>query len=506
MANYKLLVKKAELEAKTKAMIERENEAGGNSISFEQGRKSGKKKSLDKAEEGEAAAGRKKKRNKKEKKRVTVQQDRSSTPSGEQARPQMTGFGVSGDMGRLTDLSFGKMSGPFHGGINTPGGDEFWCGVAGDGGMPAPGGNFSGLPPPPFASQEARMMENMENHKKEAQFAAMKEAQQLAEARMAAAGAHRGDGYAPGDIQKKFAALAEAEARHRMQMEIEGGMMGGRSSMLGNAGGGQGQQQDKIPQDAGPSGRGGPSDSFPPYDSKSSFAGQGNFTQGGSSSASGMSSSMRAQFMDRFGSDMSGAGEMPQGFRYPPPNTCATDQDQRFDMEVERFLSCLGREIKEKHRRHRMGQGGTTASASPTADGSGFGGNMGKEGMGAGMGMGSRGSKGGFPNQMMAGMPMGARAEMMAGMMMRNGASGNSNYNAADQPNPEMMAEMMRRNNVGAAANNNSGMMPRPPFDGNDFAQRRQGRGGVGGGGGGGDDDNPALPEYGWGQNGPNQR
>merc|ERR1712232_445229 len=50
MANYKLLVKKAELEAKTKAMIERENEAGGNSISFEQGRKSGKKKSLDKAE------------------------------------------------------------------------------------------------------------------------------------------------------------------------------------------------------------------------------------------------------------------------------------------------------------------------------------------------------------------------------------------------------------------------------------------------------------------------
>lgn len=153
-----------------------------------------------------------------------------------------------------------------------------------------------------------------------------------------------------------------------------------------------------------------------------------------------------------------------------------------------------------------MGQGGMTAPATPSTDGPGFGGNMGNEGMGAGMGMGFSGTKAGFPNQMMMGMGM--RAEMMAGMMMRNGASDKSNYNAADQPNPEMMAEMMRRNSVGGAATNNSRMMPQPPFDGNDFGQRQQG-GGDGGGQNfvsGRDDDNPALPEYGWGQNGRNQR
>lgn len=203
---------------------------------------------------------------------------------------------------------------------------------------------------------------------------------------------------------------------------------------------------------------------------------------------------------------------MPQSMpSYPPPPTPgeSSNEDQHFDMEVERFLSCLGREIKDKHRKNRKGQGGAAVPAPSGPAGlvatGGFGGKFGAEGMGMGAGVGMRGAAPGLPNQMMMGMPMGMRAEMMAGVM-RNSSGVNSNHSSAYQPSSKMMAEMtMARNSGGDGSAPN-----KPPFDGNDFQQRQQGvvvggsdqdvvRDGVGK-----DDDNPSLSEYGWRRDGLN--
>mmetsp|Transcript_21412 Transcript_21412/g.34812 ORF Transcript_21412/g.34812 Transcript_21412/m.34812 type:complete len:587 (+) Transcript_21412:101-1861(+) len=583
-----------------------------------------KKRLIDEAVEGGTIVGQKKKRFKKEEAKAAASQYRSSTPTEAQAKPQNSDFGGGGDMSRLTDLSFSRMSGSYHGAMNgpfdgaldTPRTDGFWSGMCGDAGdgRADPNGNGPGLPPPPFASNGgnfngARMAEHC---KKESQFVAMKEAQ--LQTRMAAAGANfmqensrrdtRAEAHnaAPnGDIKKKFAALKEAEARHRMQMEMQGGMMSSRALH-------EGQQQDwhgfGMPRDAftrdnmqrmpqvgrSVGGSGDSSDLFPPHDSKFDVKGEGTFLPGGTAGASGLPSPTRRQFMERFGADMPGAGNMPQGLpRHPPlpnngaPTTTDTNaQEDQFDKEVERFLSCLGREIKEKHRRNHGGRGGTSAPSSDDLASNvatGFGGSFSNAGTGAGTGagMGMGASSAGVPNQMPMGMPMGTRAEMMADMMknrgtgninhnaanqphremvtqmVKNDGSGNINRNAANQPNQEMMAQMMMRNSGGntanhpnqemmaqmmmmsnngdianypdqermahmmmmrnsggGAGNNYSGMMPRPPFDGNEFQQHQQGVAGGNGGHNltsdslGGDDDNPALPEYGWGQNGAN--
>jgi len=616
MTKYKSCVKKAELEAKTKVLMEVDERDKAV-------KKSEMKRLIDEAVEGGTVVGQKKKRLKKEEAKVAASQDRSSTPTEAQAKPQTTDFGGGGDMSRLTDFSFSGMSGPFHGAmtgpfdgaLDTPRTDGFcsgMCGDAGDG-RTDPNGNVSSLPPPPFASNDGSLngARIAEHRKKESQFVAMKEAQ--LKARMAAAGAnfmqensHRDTcaearNAAPNDdIKKKFAALKEAEARHRMQMEMQGGMMGSRAMH-------EGQQQDwhgfGMPRDAftrdnmqrmpqggrAVGGSGDSSDLFPPHDSKSALTGEGTFLPRSTAGASGLPSPTRRQFMERFGADMPGAGNMPRGLpRYPPlptngaPTTIDTNaQEDQFDKEVERFLSCLGQEIKEKHRRNHGGRGDTSALASDDLASNvatDFGENFSNAGIGAAMGMGA--ASAGLPNQMSMGMPMGTRAEMMADMMknggsgninhnaanqphqemvtqmmMKNGGSGNINHNAANQPNQEMMAQMMMRNNGGNAANhpnqermarmmmmrnnddianypnqermaqmimmrnscggagNNSfGMMPQPPFDGNEFQQHQQGVAGGSGGQNftsdslGGDDDNPALPEYGWGQNGANRK
>ena len=79
--------------------------------------------------------------------------------------------------------------------------------------------------------------------------------------------------------------------------------------------------------------------------------------------------------MEHFGLIMPEAAAMegdmvPHAMPPPPaPDGGNQAQDQHFDMEVERFLSCLGQEIKAKHRMARMGGGGGgTGSASSGAE------------------------------------------------------------------------------------------------------------------------------------------
>ena len=105
---------------------------------------------------------------------------------------------------------------------------------------------------------------------------------------------------------------------------------------------------------------------------------------------------------------------------------------------------------------------------------------------------------------MMMGGMMGMNAQIMDQMVRRrNGGSGGSfgfgNNGSGPSPNqlsPAMMEEIMRRQ-VAAAGNFQGGTsMPAPPFYVTDNIRRQQE--GWEGGGGRGDDD-PALPEYGWG-------
>jgi uncharacterized protein YutD len=503
MESYRRDVKVAERDAKTKALSEVEQRNAGMMSRMEGGeqvvvppsvfveggggrnnsggkgsRKGGNKHRV---EEG---GGSKKKRAKRGNKREAEEIEFTPQIPKPQYYPEMfvggsgPGGMMMGDMARLTDfsrLSSGRGGGGFGMGdgssafansgmcgdiISTPlgGGGAGMVMHRGSGGSGASSGS-SGLPAPPFA--DGRM----------AVDARARMAARMAEARLAGAPGGSGKGrnrtkdgedgdkdvedkssLHTGDIKQKFAALAEAEARHRMQMEMQGSggsMMGGRFGSSGSGGG-----------------RGGPSEFMSSYNGKPTFMGQGAFGGGGSSGSGGLTPLQRRQMMmEQFGAG--GGGDMM--------NNSGSQSEQQFDMEVERFLSHLGKEIKENHRKTLISGGG----------GGGFGGGLGgSENLMAGMrgsmmggsgGGGSAASSALQEQQMMmmgGGMPMGGmRAEMMRNMMLGRGGGSTAN--------PEMMAEMM---------------MMRNSIMGNSVGARRQQQ--RGSGGGGGDEDDPELPEY----------
>ena len=411
---------------------------------------------------------------------------------------------LGGDMARFTDLA--RMSGPF---LNTPGGESFMAGMCGE---TASSADVGGLPPPPFgdggrrnnagpqSSQEARMavaqrmidarrsaalgggggglvndqsrrladdiMSDRSLVEERARLAIQMGDTRLAEQLLKSYQRKEDNNRMMGgndDIQQKFAKLAEAEARHRMQME----MQGGRGSMPGSDNR-FGQQQGRVGYD-------------------SMMAQQGNFQSG----------------------------------------TGGIQPEDQFDAEVDRFLSTLKTEIKENRRKQLMGSGGDGSSQGFGSMGGNFGAgssNFSTEEMMARMsrrmsGIGSGNSSAGdnrFQEEMIMRNSRGGgsdnRAEMMAQMQMmmmqqnRGGGSGGSRLpdNSANQISPELLAEMMRRERERLAASGADGvspnnsmdtMMPRPPFSVNDFIRQQQQ------GGGAENDDNPTIPEYGWSRN-----
>ena len=319
----------------------------------------------------------------------------------------------------------------------------------------------------------------------------------------------------PSDIQQKFAALAEAEARHRTQIEMQSGMIGNRNK-------GRGAWRDMD--------RGGPhdpyqrSDMFPPGAngmrrmpqgstsprSRSRQMGQNSFPQD-----FGGPSSMQRKFMEQFGIDLSqgrGVGNAPA--HYPRDGGADIPQEQEFDIEVDHFLSTLKEEIKENRRKQLMRAGASGGSGGSSVNApfmrAGIGGNTASTP--SSVGNNSRlGGATGYQeptSPMLMGSMMGMNAQMMDQMTRRmngsfaGGSFGFGNYGSGpspNQPSPAMMEELRRRQVAAAGNSQGGGSMPALPFYGTDNIRRQQE--GWGGGGGRGDDD-PALPEYGWGDEG----
>merc|ERR1712085_191579 len=298
-------------------------------------------------------------------------------------------------------------------------------------------------------------------------------------------------------------------------MEIQGGMLSQR-----NIGGGHHQQQGRhnifgMPRDRTQDVSGGPQDSHPPYNLKFDSMSQleNNFAPG----AGNMSSSLQRQMMEQFNTP-GGLSSVGRDMMPHPPPTAPSDtigKDEQFDMEVETFLACLGKEIKKNHRMNGSVGGGAGAGAALPSPSNGtgerasfassYGGNFGATAQGMGMvagmemggGMGSfpaspavmaegafvasgnsgggviqgRGigaatgmgfaaaaSASGFPsNQTMVGMHMGTSAETMVDMMKWGGqGDGGSISTSTNQPNPEMLAMakmMMGGGNSSTSAN-----------------------------------------------------
>ena len=184
---------------------------------------------------------------------------------------------------------------------------------------------------------------------------------ELAEARSAVATSY---------IQQKSGERAEAKARHHIQMEIQGGMLGrsvhpdrhvsGVTSSFGGS-------VPRIPQyvaagsGSGVGGPCGPSDFLSPYNCNPALMGQYNFAPGGSAGAVDLPSPIGRQFLGQFGAGVPQGmprGMMPEarGGMMPPPSTVgATAQEQQVDIEGGGVLSLLEREIKEKRRQNFMG-------------------------------------------------------------------------------------------------------------------------------------------------------
>ena len=206
-----------------------------------------------------------------------------------------------------------------------------------------------------------------------------------------------------------------------------------------------------------------------------------------------------------------------------PPHDGGADnpQEQEFDLEVDQFLSTLKEEIKENRRKQLMfggGSGGSSVNA-PFMRGGGGGGAPSKVGGGLGMEGGMPG-RGGISPEMMKNIMamnsggvgrdeispemmrhmMGMNNKQMMDQMMRRLSSGSFSYNnsigqSPHHPSQHMMEEFLRRQ-VGVGGTSQRGAsMPPPPLWMNDD-KRRQSQGRHGGTGQG--DDNPALPEYGW--------
>jgi len=234
----------------------------------------------------------------------------------------------------------------------------------------------------------------------------------------------------PSDVQQKFAALAEAEVRHRMQMDMQQHVMRNRSQERGGFRN---------------LGRGPPQNPFQRGDSVS----QDNNDQMGPESLA----VMQRKFMEQFGIDVSasvpsrGADNYTSAAAHDRPDGRANvPEEEEFDGEVDQFLSNLKEEIKQ-NRRKQMMQGGSVANNANIHD---F--------LGGGRGMAA----------MERMPPLGGTTPIGNGMMGMN-----------EQVLNQMM--LMRRGNSGSLG----GITPNLPFYAN--------------GGGGGPNDDPALPEYGYG-------
>jgi hypothetical protein len=225
---------------------------------------------------------------------------------------------------------------------------------------------------------------------------------------------------------------------------------------------------------------------------------------------------MHRKFMETFGMDLSGGrgvGNVPTN--RPHDGDADNPQEQEFDLEVDQFLSTLKEEIKENRRKQLMsvgGSGGSSVNAPFMRGGGGGASGLGMEG-----GMPGRGgispemmkhimamNSGGVGTdeispEMMRNM-MGMNNKHMMDQMMRRFSSGSFSYNnsvgqSPYHPSKHMMDELSRRQ-VGVGGTTQMGAsMPPPPLWMNDD-KRRQHQGRQGGTGQG--DDNPALPEYGW--------
>ncbi|KAL9184009.1 hypothetical protein ACHAXT_002095 [Thalassiosira profunda] len=286
MEEYKRKAREVEREAKAQALMaaskEAERAAGGEEIGAlpSPAAKKEKGKRKRKSKKGKAKEG-----------APAIKTEESFTPLASKREYGNMLLGGMSDLARMSDFALSDFARPSA--LHSHRG-EFLVGMCGD--APSSSGGTGGLPPPPFAE----------------------------------GGADEARGSGGGDVERRLAALAEAEARHKMQMEATGG----RRGRTGDGPGGFGRS--------------------PHY---------------------------QKQMLEKFG------GAMPQA-----PSGGASEE--AFDMEVERFLSHLGRQMKDNHRR-TLGAG---------SSGGGMGGAAGR-------------FPGGFGAEGM-GMAMPTRAEMMAEMMM----------------------------------------------------------------------------------------
>jgi len=292
-----------------------------------------------------------------------------------------------------------------------------------------------------------------------------------------------------------------------MQMEIEGGAMGGRASMLGNSSGFQQQRYRNelrmpwdgavrnstpmIPKNAVSTS----SELFSPYHRKPVFLEESHFPAGGSIGAGRSSSVLQQHMINQFEAYVLRGMPQGSGAMMPPSSTTgASAQQEQFEMEVERFLSGLGRKMKEKYRMDLMGTSADPAGGGLGAAGAAVGhsGSLGTEETEHRTRRGLEAVAASFPNQMM-GVQAASRTEMIANMIARNVGGDNSNGIADNQSNREMMAHMMMGGNGGGDR-----IMRTPFFEENNIQRQHQQ------GGEGGDGENPGLPGHRWGTNGPN--
>jgi hypothetical protein len=187
----------------------------------------------------------------------------------------------------------------------------------------ARGGAGVGLPPPPFAGNNlAGPSSDMERR-----MAVMINAERRLAGGMDGGG---GDEFMNlgNDLPDRATILANARRRMQMQMQMQMQMDGGNGNMMG-----RGRMDGMFP--------GGMSDMDRGMMMNDDYFPSGRGSIGGDYSGGGISQ-MRNRFMERFGND--------------PDNMPRNEED--FDNEVERFLSCLGKEIKESHRRRSLGMDG----------------------------------------------------------------------------------------------------------------------------------------------------
>ena len=387
--------------------------------------------------------------------------DRPSTPHDANMNQQ----GYTGDMSsmsllnmaRFTDLAkFSGLNTPgFLSGLNTPGNNSIMPGFCGDAGQDV----GRGLPPPPFggdgadnnssgagndvanrAGDRARMAAEMnEGHMnnglmndEEATMARVRMALQMGNTQMA---------------EQLLKSLQEQNDHNMMQMASNfQTSRGGQSS-------GSSSQDDALAKLAKADAR-----SRMQMEMLATGGGMSGSNQGG-----GFGSSMRSMMTNQQQGSFSSGG-------------VGGNDDSRFDVEVDRFLSTLKKKIKDNR---SMQMGGA-------ADGGSMGtGNFSQAEQMMMMNMINRGNSGGSES----------RAEIMA-RMMRNMASGNARSGGSDMPevSPEIMQEMMRRTMTASGGGNTTSpnntmdnmTMPRPPFGTNDFQRQQGGSQGGGSGGGGG--------------------